>query len=480
METIQNYINGELAPPHARTYIDNVEPATGETYSLVPDSDEREVDVAVSAAQKAFASWSMTPGEKRAKLLTDVADLIEQNLDNLALAESIDNGKPLALARTVDIPRAASNLRFFAGAILQFASEAHMMAQRAINYTVRNPIGVVGCISPWNLPLYLLTWKIAPALAAGNCVVSKPSEITPMTAYLLSKLCMEAGLPAGVLNIVHGYGHKVGAAISAHPGIPVITFTGSTRTGAEISRAASPLFKKLSLEMGGKNPNIIFSDCNYDEMLHTTLRSSFSNQGQICLCGSRIFVQRPLYEKFKQDFVGRARELKVGDPMSEKSQLGAVVSETHRNKILSYIKLGQQEGGQLLCGGKQVEVEGRCRNGWFVEPTILEGLPNECRTNQEEIFGPVVSLIAFDDEEEVVKQANATEYGLAATIWTENLSRAHRIANQLQAGIIWINCWMVRDLRSPFGGMKHSGVGREGGLEALRFFTEPKNVCVKL
>jgi aminomuconate-semialdehyde/2-hydroxymuconate-6-semialdehyde dehydrogenase len=480
MEKIKNYINGELIASISNQYIDNYNPATGEVYSYVPDSDERDVAMAVAAAEKAFPKWSITPVEERSRLLMRVAELIEQNCEKLALAESIDNGKPVWLAKSVDVPRASSNFHFFATAILHFASEAHIMTDAAINYTLRNPIGVAGCISPWNLPLYLFTWKIAPALAAGNCVVGKPSEITPMTAYMLSALCIEAGMPPGVLNIVHGYGHKVGAAISAHPKIPVITFTGSTRTGAEIAKTAAPLFKKLSLEMGGKNPNIIFADCNYEEMLQTTLRSSFSNQGEICLCGSRIFVERPLYAKFRNDFVARTKKLKVGDPLLEDSNLGAVVSMAHLEKILSYIELAKQEGGTILCGGEQIKLEGRCKNGWFVEPAVIEGLPYDCRTNQEEIFGPVVTIMPFDAEEEVLQFANSTPYGLATILWTENLTRAHRLANVIQSGIIWINCWMLRDLRTPFGGMKNSGVGREGGLEALRFFTEPKNICVKL
>jgi len=480
MQRIRNYINGELVAPIAGEFIDNFNPATGEVYSLTPDSDERDVNSAVQTAEQVFSSWSNTPAAERARILNRIADLIERDLEKLALAESVDTGKPLSLAKSVDIPRAVSNFRFFASAIQHFASEAHIMEQSAINYTLRQPLGVVGCISPWNLPLYLFSWKVAPAIAAGNCAVAKPSEITPMTAYLLSELCIEAGLPPGVLNVVHGFGPKVGAAISKHPQISAITFTGSTRTGIEISKAAAPLFKKLSLEMGGKNPNIVFADCRYDEMLESTVRSSFSNQGQICLCGSRVFVESSLYNKFRDDFVRRTKTLKVGDPLSDDSNLGAVVSAQHLEKILTYIELAKQEGGKILCSGKRVRLDGRCAGGWFVEPTVIEGLPYICRTNQEEIFGPVVTLLPFETEGEVIAQANSTPYGLAATIWTENLTRAHRLANQLQSGIIWINCWMLRDLRTPFGGMKQSGLGREGGWEALRFFTEPKNVCVKL
>ncbi len=480
METIKNYIGGQFYTPSSNKYIDVFNPAIGEVYAHTPDSDERDIALAVEAAASAFPNWSTTPAEQRAKILMRVADLIDQNLDKLALAESVGTGKPLALARSVDIPRASSNFRFFAGGIMHFASEAHAMEDAAINYTLRHPLGVVAGISPWNLPLYLFTWKIAPALAAGNCVIGKPSEITPMTAFMLSEICNEARLPPGVLNIVQGYGHKVGEAISKHPAIKAISFTGSTRTGAEIARVAAPMFKKLSLEMGGKNPNIIFADCRYEEMLATTLRSSFSNQGQICLCGSRIFIERSLYAKFREDFVAAVEKMKIGDPLQEDTQIGAVVSQQHLEKILSYITLAKEEGGKILCGGKQIHPEGRCRNGWFVEPAVIENLPHNCRTNQEEIFGPVVTLMPFDSEEEVLQYANGTSYGLAAIIWTENLSRAHRIANQIQSGIVWINCWMLRDLRTPFGGVKNSGVSREGGWEALRFFTEAKNVCVKL
>jgi aminomuconate-semialdehyde/2-hydroxymuconate-6-semialdehyde dehydrogenase len=354
------------------------------------------------------------------------------------------------------------------------------MGTSAINYTLRSPIGVAGCISPWNLPLYLFTWKIAPALAAGNCVVAKPSEVTPMTAFKLSEICKKAGLPAGVLNIVHGYGHKVGSAITDHPGIPVISFTGGTETGATIAKTAAPMFKKLSLELGGKNPNIIFSDCDYEKALSRTLDSSFDNQGQICLCGSRIFVQKEIYEKFKNDFVEKVSQMKVGNPKDDDSRLGALVSKSHMEKVLSYVDLAKEEGGKVLTGGNRVILEGELKDGWYVEPTIIEGLAFDCRTNQEEIFGPVVTIMPFETEEEVLMYANSTQYGLASTIWTQNLTRAHRMDQQIHSGIVWINCWLLRDLRTPFGGMKNSGVGREGGFEALKFFTEPKNVCIRL
>jgi aminomuconate-semialdehyde/2-hydroxymuconate-6-semialdehyde dehydrogenase len=479
MQKILNYINGKLVAPVSDTYIDNVNPATGEVYSLIPDSDERDVMAATAAAKAAFLNWSVTPVHKRSAILLKISELIHANLDKLALAESIDNGKPVWLAKSVDIPRAASNFHHYATAVLHTHTETHAMENTALNYTLRQPTGVAGCISPWNLPLYLYTWKIAPALAAGCTVVSKPSEITPMTAFMLSEICNEAGLPPGVLNIVHGLGPKVGAAIIEHQDIPVISFTGGTKTGEWIARTAAPMFKKLSLELGGKNPNMIFADCDFEHTVQTTVKASFSNQGEICLCGSRIFVERSLYEKFKTAFVEEVKKLKVGDPMNADSNLGAIVSKPHYEKILSYIELAKEEGGKILCGGNAVHPEGRCANGFFIEPTIIEGLAYDCRTNMEEIFGPVVTITPFDTEEEVLMMANSTKYGLAATIFTSNLNRAHRVAAGVHSGIVWINCWLLRDLRTPFGGMKQSGVGREGGFEAINFFTEEKNVCIK-
>lgn len=481
MKKIENYIDGRLVAPVSGNYLDNYEPATGEVYSLIPDSDEADVNAAVDAAKRAFPRWSKTAPEDRFTILMRLVALIERDLNKLAEAESVDNGKPVALAKMMDIPRAASNFRFYATAAMHFSSESHetIGQAQAINYTLRHPLGVAGCISPWNLPLYLFTWKIAPAMASGNCVVAKPSEVTPMTAYLLSELCIEAGLPAGVLNVVHGTGPKVGVAIVAHPDIKAISFTGGTKTGAEIARTAAPVFKKLSLELGGKNPNIIFADCNYEEMLNTTVRSSFANQGQICLCGSRIFVEQPIFEKFKADFVARVKTLKIGDPATDVN-LGAVVSEAHMNKVLSYVELAKEEGGSILTGGSRIKIEGRCEKGWFIEPTVIEGLRHDCRTNQEEIFGPVVTITPFETEDEVLAYANSVRYGLSATVWTENLSRAHRVAAGLESGIVWINCWLLRDLRTPFGGVKDSGMGREGGFEALKFFTEEKNVCIKV
>lgn len=480
MQKIVNYINGILTEPVGQQYLENIDPSTGQVYSLIADSDARDVALATEAANNAFPLWSSTTVEKRSKIMLKIADLIDQNLDALALAESIDNGKPVKLAKVVDIPRASANFRFFATAILHSSTESHLTDTNAINYTTRTPIGVAGCISPWNLPLYLFTWKIAPALASGNTVVAKPSEVTPMTAFLLSKICIEAGLPSGVLNIVHGLGTKAGQAIIEHPEIPVISFTGGTTTGKHIASTAGGMLKKLSLELGGKNPNIIFADCDYELALSTTIQSSFSNQGQICLCGSRVFVEQSIYERFKTDLVSKTHQMKVGDPLEADSRMGAIVSKSHFDKILAYIELAKQEGGKILTGGKSVKLEGRCADGYFIEPTIIGGLDYNCRTNQEEIFGPVISIMPFTQTEEVIKYANATSYGLAATIWTQNLNTAHQVAHQLKSGIIWVNCWLLRDLRTPFGGMKNSGIGREGGWEALRFFTEAKNICIKL
>jgi aminomuconate-semialdehyde/2-hydroxymuconate-6-semialdehyde dehydrogenase len=474
MQKIENYINGQLVSPLSGNYLDNYNPSTGAIYGLIPDSDETDVQKAYEAANAAFPSWSVTPAGERSRILLKISDLILNNLDELALAESIDNGKPLNLAKAVDIPRAHQNFHFFATAILHWASEAHPMENKVINYTLRQPIGVVACISPWNLPLYLFSWKIAPALAAGNCVIAKPSEVTPMTAYLLSKICIEAGLPAGVLNIVHGLGGKTGQALVEHPDIKAISFTGGTSTGEKIAAVAAPKFKKLSLELGGKNPSIIFADCDYGKMLSTTVRSSFANQGQICLCSSRIFVERSIYERFKTDFIERVKNLKIGNPLDKDTNIGAVVSKEHQAKILSYIELAKEEGGHILCGGRAVKLEGDCASGYFIEPTVIEGLKYNCRTNQEEIFGPVVTITPFDKEDEVLLQANSVRYGLASVIWTSNLNRASRIAQQLQSGIVWTNCWLLRDLRTPFGGIKDSGVGREGGFHALNFFTEMK------
>ena len=478
MLEVLNFIDGKFVASVSGRHLDNIEPATGKVYGSLPESQSQDVDLAYQAANQALSVWRNTTLDQRSAVLYRIADLIDQNLDSLAQAESKDSGKPLSLAKAVDIPRASSNFRFFAHALTQFSSEAHeSVGHNTINFTLRQPIGVVGCISPWNLPLYLFSWKIAPALAAGNTVVAKPSELTPVTAYLLAKICLQAGLPAGVLNIVNGTGSSAGQAIVAHPDIKAISFTGGTATGAHIAGVAAPMFKKLSLELGGKNPNIIFADCDYPLMLETTLKSSFANQGQICLCGSRLFVERPIYEQFKKDFVSLVTQLKVGPP-SESVDLGAVISKEHRQKILNYIEIAKKEGGVILTGGQKVTVD-RHPEGYYLQPTVIEVQDHLCRVNQEEIFGPVVTLMPFDHEKEVIEMANSVTYGLSASLWTTNLDRSMRFGQQLESGIVWVNTWLNRDLRTPFGGLKASGVGREGGFEALRFFTEPKNICIR-
>jgi aminomuconate-semialdehyde/2-hydroxymuconate-6-semialdehyde dehydrogenase len=476
---IKNFIGGEFVEPVDGKYLDNIEPATGKPYSQVPDSDARDVDLAVAAAEKAFTEWSKKTAGERSSFLLRIAELIERDLEKFARAESIDTGKPISLARSLDIPRAVANFRFFATAILHTESEAHITDNVAFNYTLRQPRGIAGLISPWNLPLYLLSWKIVPAIAVGNTAIAKPSELTPMTAYMLCEIVREAGLPNGVLNVVHGTGPNVGAAITAHPKINTISFTGGTVTGRKVAETCAPLFKKVSLELGGKNPNIIFADADLDAAIAGSVRSSFANQGQICLCGSRVFVERSAYKDFVDRFIEKASKLKIGDPLDEKTDQGAIVNKAQLDKIKFYVGLAQKEGGKIMLGGDAPQPPNeRCREGYFFPPTVITGLLVSCRTNREEIFGPVVAITPFDNEEEVIAYANDCDYGLASSVWTQNLSRAHRVAERINTGTVWVNCWLVRDLRVPFGGMKQSGIGREGGEEALRFFTEAKNVCI--
>jgi aminomuconate-semialdehyde/2-hydroxymuconate-6-semialdehyde dehydrogenase len=474
---LTHLIGGQPQPPASNGWLRVANPATGSHLLDCPDGDARDVDAAVAAAQAAAPGWAALPTSERARWLERLADALHARIDDFAQAESEDAGKPLRLARDIEIPRAVSNLRFFAAAATQFASESHH-GQAGLNYTLRAPLGVVGTISPWNLPLYLFTWKIAPALAAGNAVVAKPSEVTPLTAWMFGELSREVGLPPGVLNIVHGLGEKVGEALVEHPDIRAISFTGSTAVGRRIAAHCGPALKKLSLELGGKNPTLVFADAPRERLIDTLVRSSFQNSGQICLCGSRILIERSCYAEIRDAFVARVRALRVGDPRDAGTDVGPLVSQVHFDKVMQYLDLARSEGGRVLCGGEALQPEGACADGWFIAPTVVENLGPHCRTNAEEVFGPLVTLQPFDSDDEAVALANASPYGLAASIWTDRLSRAHRLAARIDAGIVWINCWLMRDLRTPFGGMRQSGSGREGGLEAMRFFTEPKNVCI--
>ncbi|ADU93876.1 2-hydroxymuconic semialdehyde dehydrogenase [Geobacillus sp. Y412MC52] len=475
----QHFINGRFLPSQSGKMFQNINPATGEVIGTVCEGGKEEIDLAVAAAKRALSGpWKrMTTGERIA-VLRRIGDLILERKEELARLESLDTGKPYSLSLTLDIPRAAYNFHFFADYLRSVGTEAYQTDEVAINYSIRRPVGVVGLINPWNLPLLLLTWKLAPCLAAGNTAVIKPAEWTPLTATVLAEICKEAGVPDGVVNVVHGFGpDSAGAALTEHPDVDAITFTGETTTGKVIMAAAAKSLKKLSYELGGKNPNIIFADADLDEAIETTLKSSFMNQGEVCLCGSRIYVERPVYEQFLQKFVAKTKELVVGDPFDPKTNVGALISEEHYERVMSYIELAKEEGGRILTGGKRPDGLDR---GYYLEPTIIVGVNRNCRIVREEVFGPVVTVMPFDEEEEVIAQANDTHYGLSATIWTNDLRRAHRVAARIEAGIVWVNTWFLRDLRTPFGGMKQSGIGREGGMHSFEFYTELTNICIKL
>jgi aminomuconate-semialdehyde/2-hydroxymuconate-6-semialdehyde dehydrogenase len=473
-----HFIDGKYVPSLDGKTFENINPATEQVIGTVAEGSQKEIDLAVSAAKRALnGPWKTMTSHNRAAVLRKVGDLILERADELAALETLDTGKPIWLSSSVDIPRAAYNFHFFADYIRSVGTEAYEHDDLAINYAIRRPVGVVALINPWNLPLLLMTWKLAPCLAAGNTVVMKPAELTPMTATLLGEICKEAGIPDGVVNIVHGFGPEAaGSALTEHPDVAAISFTGETTTGKIIMRAASKTLKKLSYELGGKNPNVIFEDANLDEVIDTTLKSSFVNQGEVCLCGSRIYVQRSIYDQFLEKFAERTKELVVGDPFDPKSKVGALISEEHYNRVMGFIDLAKEEGGTILVGGKRPE---GLDKGYYLEPTIIVGLTNECRVVREEIFGPVVTVLPFDTEEEVLEQTNDSHYGLSATIWTNDLRRAHRVANRIEAGIVWVNTWFLRDLRTPFGGMKQSGIGREGGMHSFDFYSELKNICIK-
>jgi len=476
MIQVQNYINGEFTT--TKDIIDDINPATGEIIAKIPKSGSKEVSNAVDAADMARVSWSELSSEKRADWLDKIADALESKSDELASLESLDTGKPITLAKAVDASRSVANFRFFAQFSRDFSVENFEMDD-AMNHVVLKPVGIAGLITPWNLPLYLLSWKIAPAIVMGNTVVAKPSELTPLTANLLSQTLDEIGFPAGVVNILHGLGSETGQAIVENPKINLISFTGGTLTGKKVAETAAPMFKKLSLELGGKNATIILDDANLDSSIPEIARSAFMNQGQVCLCGSRILVSDKIWDEFVDKFVDYVKNMKVGDPSSEDSDLGALVSFAHRDKVESYIHLAEREGGKILCGGKSPTLPSPFDKGAFLEPTIVSDLSHMSRTATEEIFGPVVTLHPFRTDEEAIEIANCTDYGLAGSVWTGDTNRGKLVAEKIETGMVWVNTWLHRDLRVPFGGVKDSGVGREGGRWSLSFFSEAVNICVK-
>lgn len=484
MRTLTNFIAGREVPPVSGEHLDDVDPARGDVIARIPRSGAADVDAAVRAAREAFeGAWGRTPTTERARLLDAIADRIEARQEELAALESLDTGKPIKLAAGIDIPRAIANFRFFAGAIRHDRTDCHLTdgpPGPALNYTLRRPLGVVGLISPWNLPLYLLSWKVAPALGMGNAVVAKPSELTPLTASALAEIVAEVGLPPGAFNLVHGLGPEAGQALVEHPRVAGVSFTGGTATGARVAATAAPVFKKLSLELGGKNPTLVFTDADLDRAVEGAVRAAFTNQGQVCLCGSRLLVERSVHDRFLEAFVARVRALRVGDPKDPTTDLGALVSRAHRDKVEGYLRLAREEGGRVLCGGERPSLPAPLDQGAFLTPAVVAGLPATCRTATEEIFGPVVTVHPFDSEAEALAMANGVRYGLSASVWTRDLDRAHRVAGALEAGMVWVNTWLLRDLRTPFGGVKDSGVGREGGAYSLEFFSEPRNVCIKL
>ncbi len=477
MDDLCNYIGGRFTTHSGDQWLDNIEPATGSYICRVPLSDSSDVDAAVAAARSAHPAWGALSHSERADWLDRIADALEACYEEIAALESRDTGKPISLARDVDAQRSVSNFRFFAGILREHEQEVFEMIS-ATNYVVNKPVGVGALITPWNLPLYLLSWKVAPAIGMGNTVVCKPSELTPMTADLLMRVIDEVGLPAGVVNLVHGDGAGAGAPLVAHSGVNLVSFTGGTATGEKVAASAAPAFKKLSLELGGKNASIVFADCNMKSTVAGVVRAGFLNQGQVCLCGSRVLVEDSIYNEFRDRFVDAVEAMRVGDPSDEATDLGALISGQHLEKVQSYVELAKQEGGRLLTGGAPCMPAGFEHGNWMA-PTVIEGLSPDSRCSTEEIFGPVVTLHPFSSEEEAVAITNNTRYGLAGSVWTDDLERGKRVSEAIDTGMVWVNTWLHRDLRVPFGGVKDSGVGREGGKWSLDFFSEAMNVCVK-
>ena len=476
---LSNYINGEWRPAICEHWIEDYSPANGSLIAQIPCSSSEDVDEAVLAASEAIEDWANLTIAERADWLEKIADALESRAEEVAQLESLDTGKPISLARSVDAARSVANFRFFAEQGREFESEIFEMSD-ATNRVVYKPVGVTGLITPWNLPLYLLSWKVAPALLMGNTVVAKPSEMTPMTASLLAEVMEDVELPIGVFNLVHGNGLDAGAPLTSHPDVNLISFTGGTATGREVAKSASSGFKKLSLELGGKNATIIRADADLDEMMPSIVRASFLNQGQVCLCGSRILIHESIYDSFVKGFLEVVSDMIVGDPSDDQTELGALISADHRDKVMSYIELAEEEGGDILCGGgAPVGIPQAFENGYWVSPTVIDGLAPDSRCATEEIFGPVVTLHPFSDDDEAVEIANMTDYGLAGSIWTQDVDAGSLMAERIDSGMVWVNCWLHRDLRVPFGGVKNSGVGREGGRWSLGFFSEAINICVK-
>lgn len=475
---VKNFINGEFYESESGATLAIINPATNEEYGRCVASQKQDIDTAVQAAEQAFVEWSTTPPPQRAKYLKLIAQKLIERVDQFAMAESRNTGKLLSFSKSVDIPRSATNFDFFAEALQQFQGESHPMGTMGFNVTHRESLGVVACISPWNLPLYLFTWKIAPALAMGNCVVGKPSELTPVTAFMLAEIAAEIRLPPGVLNIVHGYGAEAGQALVQHPQVKAVSFTGGTKTGKQIAQQAAPLLKKVSLELGGKNPCIVFADSAWKKNIDTIVRSAYANQGQICLCMSRVLVEESIYEEFKEAFIPLVKDLSVGDPSDLDSKQGALISKAQLEKVKGYLNLARADGGVLHGYERDLNLSESFKKGNFIPPVVLEGLSSDHRCNQEEIFGPVSSLIPFKDKEDALSIANNSSYGLCSSVWNNNLDECMELVRKLQVGMVWLNSWMVRDLRTPFGGYKESGLGREGGYEALRFFSQAKNVYI--